>query len=114
VRAFAQREGFWVAERREDDFIGDGMIQLEAWRSSIIVAKQNLGMRDPTIVTAENGLPGPRDTTIVYADDVFEASFYAPALTIAKALSGNELDDLVRRFTNALASENVADVTPIQ
>lgn len=114
VRAFAEREGFWVAERGDGDFIGDGMIQLEGWRSSIIIAKQNLGIRDETIVTGEDGMPRPRDMTIVYADDVFEASFYEPTLTIAKALSADEFDELVGRFTNAIVSVNVADVTRIE
>ena len=90
------------------------MIQLEGWRSSILVARDFLGIRDPTVIISENGLPAPRDMTPVYAEDVFEASFYEPTLTLARPLTSAELDELVARFTQALLSANVAEVAPAE
>jgi hypothetical protein len=108
---FAEREGYRIAERREDDFIRDDMIQMEGWRSSILVSRKLLGIRDSTIVIAEDGSPRPRDMTPLYAESVFEAFFYGPTLTLAQPLTNDELDALIVRFTNAVVSGDVADVT---
>ena len=95
VRSFAEREGYQVHERDENDVIGDDMIQLESWRSSILVS------RDLVTVT---------DMTPVYSENTFEAIFYGPSLTIAEPLSNEELDQLVVRFTHAIVSANAAEV----
>lgn len=113
---FAKAEGYWVAKQRADDVIGDDLIQLEGWRSSVLISRKlNFQDSDSAPATvAENGRVRLRDMTATYDEKTIEATFYGPTLTMASSLNDEELERLVARFTQAIVSANVADVTTTQ